>query len=347
MMTVSVVIPVFNGAATLARCLGALPSPASILECIVVDNGSSDESAEVAAAAGAVVLRTESRTGPAAARNLGAARASGDLLVFVDADVCMHADTVDRIRSHFEEDAGLDALIGSYDDEPAGAGFVSQYKNLLHHFVHQHGRAEAATFWTGCGAIRRRVFAAAGGFDESCARPCIEDIDLGYRLRQMGRRMLLDPAIQVKHLKRYGLGSLLRSDIFDRALPWTRLIVSSRKIPNDLNLSLAQRCSGAMALAAVVLAPVCAKTTFGAMLASLPLLGVVLLNHRFFRFLVWKKGWGFATGAAPLLWAYYLYSTLAFAAGVFLYTLVLRNTGSPADGRIRGCADPDALPPCS
>ena len=115
--------------------------------------------------------------------------------------MCVRSDTIARIRRRFEMDPRLDALIGSYDDEPASAGFASQYKNLLHHFVHQHGREEAATFWTGCGAIRREVFAAAGGFDESYTRPCIEDIELGHRLRQRGRRIVLDPALQVKHLK--------------------------------------------------------------------------------------------------------------------------------------------------
>ena len=57
---------------------------------------------------------------------------------------------------------------------------VSQYRNLLHHFVHQHGHAEASTFWAGCGAIRRAAFDAVGGFDAArFPRPSIEDIELG------------------------------------------------------------------------------------------------------------------------------------------------------------------------
>jgi hypothetical protein len=311
------------------------------VECIVVDDNSSDDSAALAEAAGAVVLHTREGTGPAAARNLGAAHASGDLLVFVDSDVCVRAGTIARIRLRFEMDPGLDALFGSYDDEPAGRGFVSQYKNLLHHFVHQHGREEAATFWAACGAIRREVFAAADGFNESYTRHCIEDIELGYRLRQRGRRIALDPAIQVKHLKQYRLSSLLRSDVFDRALPWTQLILASRRLPNDLNLSLAQRVSAALVLAAAVLAP---ATGLHIAWACLPLLGTILLNHSLFRFLARKRGWGFAAGAAALQWAYYLYSTLAFAAGAALYALDWRDRRR----RLKdGCAEiqPD-MPPC-
>jgi GT2 family glycosyltransferase len=336
--TVSVVIPVHDGAALLPRCLESLQASTFPLECIVVDDRSSDTSASIAEAAGAVVLHARGPRGPAAARNLGAAHASGDLLVFVDADVCVRADTIGRIRLRFEMDGSLDALIGSYDDEPASAGFVSQYKNLLHHFVHQRARTEAATFWTGCGAIRREVFEAAGGFDESYTRPCIEDIELGYRLRQSGRRIVLDPSIQVKHLKRYRLGSLLRSDILDRALPWTRLILASGRLPNDLNLAPDQRAGAALVLGAAVLAPACAATGFSIAWAGLPLLGALLVNQSFFRFLARKRGWGFAAAAAPLQWACYLYSALAFAAGAALHALGWR------DRRLRlknGCADID------
>lgn len=319
------VIPVRDGAVFLPRCLESLRASTHPVECIVVDDGSSDNSAAIAEAAGAVVLHARGGRGPAAARNLGAAHASGDLLVFVDADVCVRPDTIDQIRLRFEMDARLDALIGSYDDEPAGDGFVSQYKNLLHHFVHQHGRAEAATFWAACGAIRREVFAEAGGFDESYTRPCIEDIELGYRLRQRGRRIVLDSSIQVKHLKPYRLAVLLRSDILDRALPWTRLILFSGRLPNDLNLKLEQRISAALVLGAAALAPACAATGFPIAWACLPLLGAIVLNRSFFGFLARKRGWGFAAGAAPLQWAYYVYSTLAFAAGAALYAMDWRD----------------------
>jgi GT2 family glycosyltransferase len=343
-LTVSVVIPVRNGAVSLPRCLESLQASTCPLECLVVDDNSSDDSAALAEAVGVVVLRTQGGKGPAAARNLGAAHASGELLVFVDSDVCVRVDTIARIRARFEVDSRLDALFGSYDDEPASAGFVSQYKNLLHHFVHQHGRREAATFWAGCGAIRREVFADVGGFDESYTRPCIEDIELGYRLRLGGWRTVLDPAIQVKHLKHYELISLLRSDIFDRALPWTRLILASGRLPNDLNLALAQRASAALVLAAAVLVPACAATGQHLGWACLPLLGAILLNLRFYRFLARKRGWAFAACAAPLQWAYYLYGTLAFAAGGALYALDWRDRRRSLKA---GCADIDPdTPPC-
>ena len=154
----------------------------------------------------------------------------------MDSDVCVHPDTLERLRQDFQADPTLDALIGSYDASPASPDFLSQYKNLMHYFVHQHGRQDACTFWSGCGAIRRELFLEHAGFDESYERPAVEDIELGYRLRKAGRKVLLDKGLQVKHLKRWTFWGLVKTDILDRGIPWTELILRDRRMPNDLNL---------------------------------------------------------------------------------------------------------------
>ena len=125
-------------------------------ESIVVDDGSSDDSLQVAARYGVRVLSTGGRYGPARARNLGAIAAGGDIVVFLDADVCVAPDTISKIVKEFAQDPDLDAVMGSYDDSPAAQNFVSQFRNLMHSYVHQRANREAATFWTGCGAIDGR-----------------------------------------------------------------------------------------------------------------------------------------------------------------------------------------------
>lgn len=92
------------------------------------------------------MLRTGDRSGPARARNLGALHARGDLLLFVDADVMIHPDAIERFVRRFTENPDLAGVMGSYDDAPLDQGFLSQFKNLMHAFFHQHGRAEAGTF---------------------------------------------------------------------------------------------------------------------------------------------------------------------------------------------------------
>ena len=251
---ISVVIPVFNGRHMLSRCLQALAaSDYPAVECVVVDDGSTDGSTAVAQGM-ADKLRLQLLTvpagprGPALARNLGAQAAQGEYLFFIDADVVVRPETIRLVAQTFQQHPEYAALFGSYDDIPAEAGFLSQYRNLQHHFVHQQGAPEASTFWSGCGAIRRLLFLELGGFDAArYPRPSIEDIDLGYRLRERGERILLNKQIQVKHLKTWTLKGMLRTDIFDRAIPWSRLIVQARNLPNDLNLQSSQRVSAALA----------------------------------------------------------------------------------------------------
>jgi glycosyltransferase involved in cell wall biosynthesis len=254
-VAISVIIPVFNAERYLRLCLDALSrSTFRDYECIVVDDGSTDGSAEVARQRGMTVLSTGQRRGPAYARNLGARSAQGRLLFFIDSDVCVSPGTLQRLMDNFEREPELDAVMGSYDDVPDSQDFLSLYKNLMHCYVHHNSRHEACTFWSGCGAIRKSVFLEFSGFDESYDRPAIEDIELGYRLARANKKLVLDPTILVKHLKRWSFFNLVKTDILDRGIPWTELILRDRRLPNDLNLQLSQRVSVALVFILIAMA---------------------------------------------------------------------------------------------
>jgi hypothetical protein len=113
----------------------------------------------------------------------------------------------------------------------------------MQHVVHQGGRRVASTFWSGCGAIRREVFFAQEGLNETYKKSEIEDIELGSRMIGAGRWILLDREVQVTHLKAWSFWELIRSDIFDRAISWTLLILRTGRIPSDLNLRKTQKQS--------------------------------------------------------------------------------------------------------
>ncbi len=247
MPSISVIIPAFNAAGHLEKCLRDLAqSTCADFECIVVDDGSTDATEEIARRWDARVLATGARRGPAHARNLGAQAAAGDILLFIDADVSVYPSTLARVLEDFEQEPDLAAVIGSYDDSPGSDDFLSQYRNLMHCYVHQTGRKHASTFWSGCGAIRRTLFLEYKGFDESYGRPAIEDIELGYRLTAGGHKMMLDRHLLVKHHKRWSLWNVIKTDILDRGIPWTELILRDQKLPNDLNVQLSQRLSVAL-----------------------------------------------------------------------------------------------------
>ncbi len=327
-LTVSAIIPVYNAATDLARCLESLgQSSVQPIECIVVDDGSTDESPDVARAAKATVLSTGGRRGPAFARNLGARAASGDLLFFLDADVAVHRHTIRRMLERFADSPPADAVIGSYDDDPPGGGIVSQYKNLQHHYVHQNGAQQASTFWTGCGMIRRDLFLEAGVFNETYAEPSIEDIELGYRLRAAGRRIVLEKGAQVKHYKQWTLKSLLRTDIFLRGLPWTELALRCGRLPKDLNVTGSQRASVALVWGAAAAAPLALllRHPLPALAGAVALCAVLAMNRSFYRFLARRRGVRFAAAAAGLHLLYFFYCGMAFALGWGRYLLNQRG----------------------
>jgi glycosyltransferase involved in cell wall biosynthesis len=314
--SVSAIVPVHFGGNRFHRCLESLRAcRPGFLEIIVVADGETDRCWQGIEGFGVSVIVT-SPGGPARARNIGARQARGDILFFVDADVTVPETTVAQIREAFGGSRKLTALIGSYDDEPGEAGFLSQYKNLLHHYVHQTSNSEASTFWGACGAIRREVFLSFRGFDERYLQPSIEDIELGHRLKRAGHRICLVKRLQVKHLKRWSAVSLVKTDFFQRAIPWCRLILSAGRLPNDLNLKTKDRLSGA--LAGVMVPVALASLWFPVLLFLLIPLAVALLvlNYDVYRFFANKRGWLFVLGVVPWHWFYFLYSDLAFGMGV-------------------------------
>ena len=165
---VSVIIPVYNGRRTLRQCLEAvMSSDYPNYEVIVVDDSSTDRTVQIAREEfGAHVLELRGGpNGPGYARNMGVDKAKGEIVFFVDADVVVLSDTVSQVAQTFVDQPEISAMFGSYDDSPQVGDFSSQFKNLFHHFVHQQGREQAVTFWSGCGAVKRDVFLEAGGFD--------------------------------------------------------------------------------------------------------------------------------------------------------------------------------------
>lgn len=331
---VAIVVPAWEAAHHLQRSLPAMLRAADGATVLVVDAGSTDATGEVAREHGAQVLRLPERAGPGEARNVGAHALEAEVLLFLDADCMPHPDVVERVLGAFAREPDLVALCGSYDTDPPEPGFFSQYMNLRHHFVHQRAKREPATFWGGCGAVRRKPFLEIGGFDaEQFPRPSIEDIELGGRLRCRGRTRL-DPDLQVTHLKRWTLRSVVETDIVHRAIPWTRLILATGELPDDLNLRRSQRVASALAplvLAALPLLPIALATRHWATAGLCAgLIGAALtLNAAFLRAFAELRGARFALGAWLFHQLHLFYSGATFAL-LTLCHRITRSASSPA-----------------
>jgi glycosyltransferase involved in cell wall biosynthesis len=334
----SIIVPFHKGLALLERALGALTPLQAGDELLIAADGAVDDCRPLAASHGARVVEIAGPRGPAVARNAAATLATGDVLVFVDADVVASTDTVERAARIFSDRSDVSAVFGAYDDNPAAEGFVSQYKNLAHSFVHRISSGPAKTFWAGFGAVRRAAFMEVGGFDERFERPSIEDIDLGYRLSSAGHRILLDPSLAVCHLKRWTLSSMIKSDVLDRGIPWTQLILRYGEFGSDLNVRHTDRLCVVAAYLMVCLALVALVDVRFLAGALVPMALLAYWGRDYYRFFVEKRGWTFAARVFPLHVLYHLYNGVSFGAGTVLFLAARRFRV-----RLPGALPPDAL----
>lgn len=335
MAALSVIVPVYRGGTAFEACLQALHGALRDGdELIVVADGDQSDDRRIAERLGVRVVACRPRRGPAAARNAGARAARHGVLVFVDADVRVRRDTLDRFRRALgpvgTPDAP-DAVFGSYDDTPADPGFLSQYRNLLHHFIHQQARPESSSFWAGCGAVRRTAFAAVGGFDRRWTAPGVEDVELGYRLCAAGYRIRLLKDVQVQHLKAWTARTMIATDVWRRGVPWTELLLRHRRFDRDLNLRLSDRFSvvAAWATALGLGAAAAGLPAAGLGLAVLGLGGLGALNAGFFTFLARRRGAAFALRAVPWHVLFYAYNGVAFLLGLGRHLI---RTAGPGTG---------------
>lgn len=314
---VSVIIPVFNGEATLSVCLEAIFESKGVqAEVIVVDDCSTDGSRQVASRFPVKLIALEKHVGGGVARNRGAKVATAPILAFTDADVQIAPDTLQGLQEELRRRPELSAVFGAYSAACPAQGFLSRYKNLHHHYIHLTSRRDATTFWTGCGAVRAEAFWAVGGFQKDTP---IYDIDFGYRLVAAARRIALVPEIEVKHHKHYSLWSLLHSDIFQRAIPWTELMWRHRLFMNDLNTRYSHRVSTFVLALSLVWVFVAESLVLGILGLSAGLLGAAMMNWGWAVFCYRHGGWAFALKAMAMEWLYFLYCGLGAVMGTVAF----------------------------
>ena len=325
---ISVIIPVRNGGASFAQCLDALARVEyGAYEVVVVDDGSTDDTAAVARERGCQVVSMDRQSGPAAARNAGAREADGDILFFVDGDIVVPPHALSVVNNALA-DADTDAVVGILSREATFERLQNTYENLYMHYMYAGYEDTIPIFYTSAAAIERCVFEETGGFDERYTAPGIEDMAFGRRLLADGRKVRFQRELAVTHRKEFTLSQLLRVN-FRKAVGTTRLILRSRgdgsgekPVSPDWGFLLC------IPLSPLALSGIAASVS----LASPPLLAgssallllTLVLNRGFLGFLRREKGVGFVLASLPLFWANFLTYGLGIAWGGASFFLGVR-----------------------
>ncbi len=218
LVDVTIVIPVHDRAASLQRLLQSLaPLRARGITVVVVDDGSADGSGDVARAVGATLLRNEDALGPAAARNAGAALVTTPLVAYLDSDVVPGDGWLDSCLAH------LDATGASRVDlvAPRIVGLADPGRSAIERYEHVRSPLDlgaepsliapltkVAYVPAAALVMRTGVFRSVAGFE--AALHVGEDVDLLWRLHAAGAVMRYEPAAEVAHDHRTGLGALLK-----------------------------------------------------------------------------------------------------------------------------------------
>lgn len=303
----SVIVSTRDSAGTLKPVLKAIRGgklPASSYELIVVDDASADGSVAIAARyADTVVKLSGQQSGPAYSRNRGVELARGEIVVFVDADVVVEAETFLRMLAILAERPDVDAVSASHEGGGA-SNFTSRYWNSLLWFGDQRHSAAGAQFAPACGAVRRRAFLAAGMYDEwRFATASLEGIELGERLLAKGGAGLLTTQLRVSHLRRWSFSSLCREvwgrgEMLARSLGYSR---TSALAPSEVIFTLSRSLTPAIALVGtLLLAGAFVYPPHAAAATAMAVSVLLIANLPVHRFYARSEGLIFAIASAPL-----------------------------------------------
>jgi GT2 family glycosyltransferase len=325
---VTIIVPVCDSATTLPLCLAAIAAQSyAPIEIIVVDDGSTDDSASIAQAAGATVVGGPVNQGVGGARNLGAAHANGDILFFLDSDIALAPDAVAVAVATLQQHPEAGAVTGALDAEPLlPVGLAGRYRAVQQYVWFNEVDGEAPGLRAGICAIPARVFAQIGPFDPRLRHT--EDQEYNYRLARH-YCILATPALCGRHDYRTTLRAIL-GKVFQRARHGSPLWLRNRGLPGGA--ATGHRALGsACLLAALVALPSPLLLGPWALLATPVLLAVAIgLDHTTYRY-AFTSG-GVAFGGYFTLVHLLVTSVSAVAVGVGVLQHLL--TRSPSQERV-------------
>ncbi|MDH3526263.1 MAG: glycosyltransferase [Gammaproteobacteria bacterium] len=297
---VSIIIPVRNGEATIARCLeAAFASRYERFEVIVVNDGSDDRTAEIVKTFPCTLVQLPGPCGASRARNSGANHSRGDILFFTDADCLLNEDTL-VIAITALTAAGRDVVLGgTYTVQPADDRFFSAFQSVFVNHAESRDCDNPDYIAAHAMVLYADTFEKSGGFAEDFL-PILEDVDFSHRLRRTGHRLIMNPGIQVRHLFDYSLlGSACNG--FRKSKYWTIYSIHNGDLLADSGTASRALKLDVLALFGSILAAVLALSTgnswFSVIIAVLMALNITV-NRELLRGFYRARGIAFAFAAS-------------------------------------------------
>ena len=319
---VAVVIPVYNDEKTLGKCLKALvPSRDNPeWEFIVVDDKSSDDSAQVARGAGFQVIGLERNMGVSGARNAGARATKSDILIFVDADIIPEPGCLEAmvgVLKNRREIHGVGAYPLSGD---LSLGWSSHFVGLRsawgYHWKEGEKERKFSSIQSECGAIRRETFDKLGGFSERHGGVGMEEFHMAHEMEDRGLGHLLIKSAAYRH--HYKPLSLRCRSLIDRTARWVPLLIKRRKFESYGAVGTATAAFSCVLtylwLVLGILSPVASRLLF---LAAAVFIGQLMLEAPFLAFVRKMYGWRMVLYAVGALQIMHLSIGFGFVIGVF------------------------------
>ena len=321
---ISVVIPVKNSEATIGECIEAVKrSDFNDFEIIVVDDNSTDNSIDIARSCGCKIVKSKGEGGVSAARNFGAEAADSDIILFIDADIILRENSLKIIEEGFLK-TDTDAIVGVQSGDLRFRDFFSQFKNLWMRYTYTRLPSYVPLFYTSIASIKKEVFFKAGGFDINYKMPNVEDTEFGQRLSDMGFRVYLERRLEVEHVKKYDIVSILKTDFY-RSDGLVKMVLrrglgnffnkNKTSVPSSFMMQLPFAIGFPVLL---LLFFISEKISYG--FTSLLFLALFLiLNSDILFFLKKEKGIAFALSGMLFLFidAYWIFAGMAY--GTFTY----------------------------
>nr|AQS32426.1 hypothetical protein [uncultured archaeon] len=287
----SIIIPLYNSQETIGKCLDSIYSsnyPRNKYEVVVVDDCSTDNSASIVSGYPCKLIKLNKNSGPAAARNSGAKKSKGGILVFIDSDVVIGKNFFNITASSFNKEI---VCLTAINTKKSNYNLTTDFFNLLDHFVFLKSPQYAMLPCTSYCTVKKSIFKDLGGFNENYKKSHVEDLELGLKLMNKRYKIYLNKKLKFTHLKKYSFLGFLKYG-FLRSFYRIKVLLNTKDIRTTSNYYPLNTSLLFLVLVLVGLGFLLNKVFF--LLCLIPLILLFLHNFEFLKFLKQEKGLVFA-----------------------------------------------------